>query len=228
MAGTAVPLDWVRDPHRLPCPVQGPQLRHNSGLQQDQLQARLSEKRVPASIPPCSVPDHPGAPGAPASILCWLVRMGYPSPSWEMATVGPTRDGQELYPRPWLLRDWLCWGCAGEVEAVYLERDESFHCTRGPKAQLSGTTPAPPLTGARGTLLWLLFCRRLEKHCRGGGAGQGEREGTPGSLCPSVCHPSPGAVRATQLCPRPHVTQLPTGPGKLPGRAGEGRGAPDR
>lgn len=53
-------------------------------------------------------------------------------------------------------------------------------------------------------------------------------EGSPDSLCPSVCHPSPGAVRTTQLCPRPHVTQLPTGLGKLPGRAGEGHWAPDR
>lgn len=143
-------------------------------------------------------------------------------------TAGPTRDGQELYPRPWLLRDWLCCGCGGEVGAVYLEWDESFHSTRGPKAQLSGTTPAPPLTGpvapssAGGT-----SPQETGNALRRRGSWTG-REGSPGSLCPSVCHPSPGAVRATQLCRRTHVTQLPTGPGKLPGRAGEGHWAPDR
>lgn len=141
-------------------------------------------------------------------------------------TAGPTRDGQELYPRPWLLRDWLCCGRGGEVGAVSLEWDESFHSTRGPKAQLSGTTPAPPLTGPMAPSYGCSSAGDWKRTAEEG--SWTGREGSPGSLCPSVCHPSLGAVRATQLCRRPHVTQLPTGPGKLPGRAGEGHWAPDR
>lgn len=139
-----------------------------------------------------------------------------------MATVGPTRDGQELYPRPWLLRDWLCWGCAGEVEAVYLERDESFHCTRGPKAQLSGTTPAPPLTGARGTLLWLLFCRRLEKHCRGGGSWTGREGGVTWQSVPFSLPPIPRRSAGHTTLPEAPCDTAANRPGQAAWQGGGG------